>query len=976
MSTTRKSRRPTIARRLAYTLSSWAASPTGLSIVAWQVDEREGAPGYGARRIRVNPIKPSSGVRDQGLIDGGFARLWDANETRDPVHNGIALPTGARGGELFDLLLDGGRLHWEILDRPALTRGPQRQGRAAWRTDVDAVERPAIEVVDADVLGLSCARWIDAPSGRAGEIDPGLSHESMASFLRHAPLNPGGRLPLAARAALTEAGLPLPRERSLRIEGRLRPSPILVAIRLAEPGAAEVEIDARVVFDYDGVEIESSTRGHTARVVRDDEVIERSRWLVLERQMIEEPVASGFSVATAGRLRWSGSEDKWWALLEDGLAALERRGWTVRTESEARPEEIDRWFAHVTPAATSEFEQAQARAEAMERTGRTRAPRDVPAAGPTGRRWFVSLGVEIDGERVDVWPAVLEAIATARRKDDELDVRDDLVVRVGERMIRIPAARLQAIIDLVRGMGDAPLDPSTPLRGNVTSLAALDVDEWEGELQAASFFARLQRLRPIERIAPPSSLGTELRDYQRDGLTWLQFLGRNEFGGVLADDMGLGKTVQVLSHLLVEAASDRLEGPSLVVAPTSVVQGWMRESARFAPRLRTVLLHGPKRDEAYARLDEADLAITTYGVLLRDAERLDRAFHLVVLDEAQAIKNPGTKVAAAARTLRAKQRVCLTGTPIENNLQELWSLFAFAEPALLGPRREFARTFRTPIEQRNDQSRLIALRNRVRPFMLRRTKSAVLDQLPPKTEVVRHCEIAGDQRDLYESVRISMSREVREALRQRGIERSQMVILEALLKLRQVCCDPRLVKSPAARRVQNSAKLEQLMALLGGLLPAGRRVLLFSQFTSMLTLIAGELDRAGIRWLELTGSTRNRQAVVDRFQAGEAPVFLISLKAGGTGLNLTAADTVIHYDPWWNPAVEDQATDRAHRIGQDKPVTAYRLVARGTVEETMLAMQRAKRTLADGLHERGGSARSSGLRFDERDVEALLEPLA
>ena len=330
-------------------------------------------------------------------------------------------------------------------------------------------------------------------------------------------------------------------------------------------------------------------------------------------------------------------------------------------------------------------------------------------------------------------------------------------------------------------------------------------------------------------------------------------------------------------------------------------------------------------------------------MLWRDEEVLAKHdFHLLILDEAQYVKNAATKSAATIRELRARHRLCLTGTPLENHLGELWAQFDFLLPGFLGTRQDFTRRWRTPIEKGGDAVRRELLARRIRPFMLRRRKDEVAAELPPKTMIVRTVELEGAQRDLYETVRAAMQEKVRAAVAAKGLARSHIIVLEALLKLRQVCCDPRLVKISQAARIKESAKLDLLLDMLPELIEEGRRILLFSQFTSMLDLIAAALEKAGIPYVMLTGDATDRVTPVKRFKQGEVPLFLISLKAGGVGLNLTAADTVIHYDPWWNPAVENQATDRAHRLGQDKPVFVYKLITAGSVEEKIVAMQEQK----------------------------------
>ncbi|HED19792.1 MAG TPA: DEAD/DEAH box helicase, partial [Gammaproteobacteria bacterium] len=442
---------------------------------------------------------------------------------------------------------------------------------------------------------------------------------------------------------------------------------------------------------------------------------------------------------------------------------------------------------------------------------------------------------------------------------------------------------------------------------------------------------------------------------------------------ILADDMGLGKTVQALAHVLLEKEQGRADRPSLVVAPTSLMFNWRHEAERFTPSLKVLVLHGPQRHKRFADIANHDLILTTYPLLSRDKEPLlAHAYHLLILDEAQVIKNPRAQASRVVRDIDARHRLCLTGTPLENHLGELWSLFDFLLPGLLGDSKQFRRHFRTPIEKHADEITAQRLSRRIRPFLLRRTKQQVATELPPKTEIIQTVVLEGKQRELYETVRLAMHRRVREEIERQGMGRSHIVVLDALLKLRQVCCDPRLVKMASAQKVKQSAKLAMLMALLPEMVEEGRRILIFSQFTTMLGLIENELKNADINYVKLTGQTRDRAKPVQQFQAGKAPVFLISLKAGGVGLNLTRADTVIHYDPWWNPAVERQATDRAHRIGQQQAVFVYKLLCEGTLEEKIHAMQQRKQVLADSLYQSDGG---NAPQWDEQSLDALFGPL-
>jgi SNF2 family DNA or RNA helicase len=419
----------------------------------------------------------------------------------------------------------------------------------------------------------------------------------------------------------------------------------------------------------------------------------------------------------------------------------------------------------------------------------------------------------------------------------------------------------------------------------------------------------------------------------------------------------------------------------LIVAPTSVLSNWQRELRRFAPSLSYCLWHGSERTNHKSAFLSADVVITSYALLHLDSDfLLAQQYTMVVLDEAQFIKNPRTKVSQAARQLVAEQRLCLSGTPVENHLGELWSLFDFVQPGLLGSEAQFSRLYRKPIEIQGSSYRSEILAKRLAPFILRRTKNQVAKDLPAKSEFIQTLTMGDAQRELYDSLRLSMHKQLRQLIAAQGVSGSHIEILDTLLKLRQVCCDPRLLapsgnaqngevqKSDASN--SDSVKMRFLVEQIPALIEEGRRILLFSQFTSVLTLVGQAMDAIEVPYLQLTGSTRNRQALVDRFQSGEIPLFLISLKAGGTGLNLTAADTVIHYDPWWNPAVEDQATDRAHRIGQDKPVFVYKLVTENTVEEKILALHARKRSLAEGIYT---NKAASSMSIGVEDLEFLMQ---
>lgn len=478
--------------------------------------------------------------------------------------------------------------------------------------------------------------------------------------------------------------------------------------------------------------------------------------------------------------------------------------------------------------------------------------------------------------------------------------------------------------------------------------------------------ARLHGFEAVEAADPPPSFQGELRQYQREGLGWMHFLREFHLGGCLADDMGLGKTVQVLA--LLEERRVAEAGPSLVVVPKSLVFNWRLEAARFAPELRVRDYTGGQRKKEPLDPSSFDLLITTYGTLRRDAPHLkDIEFDYVILDEAQAIKNEKTASAKAARLLRGRQRLAMSGTPIENRIDELWSLFEFLNPGMLGAASVFGALKDGVGSGLGSQDGRAMLARTLRPFILRRTKEQVAPELPPRTEQTVMVELEAAERKMYDELRDHYRSALLARVDAIGIKRAKIEILEALLRLRQAACHPALVDK---RRVKtSSSKLDVLVDQLQQVIAEGHKALVFSQFTSFLALVRERLDKEGIVYEYLDGSTRNRQARVEHFQSDpDCPVFLISLKAGGYGLNLTAADYVFVLDPWWNPAVEAQAIDRSHRIGQTRHVMALRLIARDTVEEKVLQLQQHKRDLADAIL----SADAGALAAIGREELALL----
>ncbi|CAN5204239.1 hypothetical protein BH11PSE11_BH11PSE11_37690 [soil metagenome] len=702
---------------------------------------------------------------------------------------------------------------------------------------------------------------------------------------------------------------------------------------------------ASLVFSYDGEQvtigaepgassIERPSRLGLERIMRDQEA---------ERRAFQRLADSGFAPAAEPQLVRSipnalglPQVAAWMEFDREIAPVLAQQGWQIDKLDSYRFElvDVEDWYANVD---------------------------DADQKG-SGNAWFeLELGIVVNRERVSLLPVLVELIRSAPQDFNpqaiagHADSDQMLATLPGGVRVALPWGRIKPILATLGELyfterAGSSMRLSTLDAARLEELAAGTQLRWIGGERLRSMGKRLREFGGVEPVAPPQGLQATLRDYQREGLAWMQFLREFDLAGILADDMGLGKTVQTLAHILIEKENGRLTRPALVVAPTSLMSNWQDEAARFTPDLRVLVLHGTGRASRFDEIDNFDIVLTTYALLPRDEERLrEHQYHLVVLDEAHYIKNARSKAAQTAGLLPARHRLCLTGTPLENHLGELWSQFHFLLPGLLGDEKSFNADFRAPIEKQGNHQRRELLIRRLKPFLLRRTKDKVAKELPPKTEMVRMVELDGAQRDLYETVRLAMDRKVRDEIEKKGVARSQIVILEALLKLRQVCCDPRLVKTASTKLATPSAKLIDLMQMLEELLDEGRKILVFSQFTSMLALIEAELEKRRLPYALLTGDTKDRAGAVRSFQQGEVPLFLISLKAGGVGLNLTAADTVIHYDPWWNPAAENQATDRAWRIGQDKPVFVYKLIAKGTLEEKIQTLQQKKAELARAM---------------------------
>ena len=899
-------------------------------------------------------------------IDRTIGRLAQAAGVME--HSGYGLSETLLGA-LLDLLVQTRRTHWQSLKNPALHYQPIERGSIAWILDNEGRQRARLQGHPTSALLPSVPLWyVDPERGVAGTVQVDATPE-IAALVAAAPmLSPAQaeRAHVSLRHVFSSAGIEPPTA-SVNVQ-TVDEDPIPVLRLLLLPSArngtyrAPARAAAELRFQYGERLVAPGEAQRDVRTSQGDAVTLWPRRIAFEQSAARKlppigfsPLGWPFEIERERSLYFFAYDEEWhWIrFLDTQVPEFVRAGWSI---------EVDPKFPYAVLQPGDEWA--------------------IDVAEDIRPQWFeLELGIEVEGKRIPLLPILVNALeraghslatnpkAIAQRSEPLLGKLSD------GKYVSLAPERVARILATIGALVAESNEPSRNGRINVPAVRAAALADADGMAlrwtHARSLRATIDALVGYaERsVKLPKSFKAELRPYQREGVAWLQTLREQSFGGILADDMGLGKTIQVLAHIAIERTSKRLASPVLVVAPTSVIPNWRAEIARFLPAARVLSLTGPDRSDRFAEIDDAEIVLSTYALLPRDIEAFaERDWSLVVLDEAQAIKNPKAKAGIAAARLRANQRIALTGTPIENHLEELWSIYEFTVPGLLPDRTRFSRIFRTPIEKHGDALRRRALAARIKPFFMRRTKEQVAPELPEKTEIVQRIELRGAQRDLYETIRIAMHKRVSEEVARRGLARSRIVLLDALLKMRQVCCDPRLLKLAAAQTVRESQKLEALMEMLESLLEDGRRILLFSQFTSMLDLIKPELATREIAFVELRGETRDRETPVARFQANEVPLFLISLKAGGTGLNLTAADTVIHYDPWWNPAVERQATDRAHRIGQSQHVFVYKLIAEGTVEERILELQQRKGELAAGLLD--DTASKLDLSID--DIERLF----
>jgi superfamily II DNA or RNA helicase len=971
MAVSKKTSKTTASRNQIFYFLHWTEDACGFGVTVHKGREAENAMEWWT--IDRALIKPPPFVAEE---DVSILRLLWAERAHDSGLRAFSLGP-QHGGDILQRMARTGRLY-PANDFSPLLLAETRPAIVSWLLDGNGRQRPCFTPTPAAslVIPLQPPWYVDLDEGVIGALDVPGNPAVIARLFSLPPLS--AKEAALVAEALTELApeLQIPAEDA---SARLRhidasPVPVLRLQTLDTHGnrnwrgyvasfnAGSFDV-VLPVFRYQDAEIKPDDirefttlpDGETVRILRRSEQEKALMNSLAETGLQKIP---GYALHTFGSPPDSAyglaNESLWPAFMQEGLVRLRNAGWQIEFEEDFRHHalHVEGWDAELLESDNG---------------------------------WFdLDMGIVVEGQRLPLAPLLaslfrrdtrwLDSVQLNRIDDDELI---ELMTPANLR-IRAPAGRLKplaaTLIDLFDGFTGG--DTLRLSRFDAPRLAELsDTSRWQfrGQRDVLALADQLSAAQGITHIDSPAGLGLELRSYQKEGLAWLQFLRQQKLSGILADDMGLGKTAQALAHLLLEKEAGRLDRPALIVLPTSLIFNWKNEAVRFAPSLSILSLHGAERKTRFVDIPVHDVVLTTYPLLWRDAHELTQhRYHLLILDEAQTVKNARSQGAEVVRKIEARHRLCLTGTPLENHLGELWSQFDFLLPGFLGDSNTFVKYWRTPIEKLGDAQRRNLLARRIRPFILRRKKEEVARELPPKTIIVRKVELAGSQRDLYETIRAAMDAMVREEVASKGFSRSQIVILDALLKLRQVCCDPRLVKAASAQRVTERAKLDLLMTMLPEQVDEGRRILLFSQFTSMLSLIETELKLVGLDYVILTGDTSDRETPVRRFQAGEVPIFLISLKAGGVGLNLTAADTVIHFDPWWNPAVENQATDRAHRLGQDKPVFVYKLIIAGSIEEKILALQERKADLAAGIL---SEDRSIDLKFGEDDIAALFAPL-
>ncbi len=954
---------PTLPQRMPHemVIEAWTRQTAGHGKQTWRAQDRYDRSWTYNLRTPVDTWLAKQLTEYYGDLSGGTVK-------------------GIGGANWLDQAITTGRTRWRSVDGPVLHMAGSKSANFEWTIVGNGEQRLTLTGGSPDLHHFACTPplMIDGESGAVHKVETNVD-SVLAERLLNLP-------PVPLHAVSTLAGqwnelaghtVPPPIIPNLTELGMITPVPILTfkdeilevylprrasyysASLLKTPTAF-----ARLNFDYDGTIVNHATNATLILRTTEKATIQFQRHLTAEKQAFArltelglQPLKSFPEAKPKPTQAWDmtlqpGARPSHFAsILKNHVPGLQADGWRIVY--------APRWslaFVEIEPGSLS-F--------------------DVE---PSGIDWFdIQLGARIDGKPIDILPLLRRMLDQhGEALLDHTALSLSIEIAPG-KIAQVPMEKIRPVLLMLLQFASRDQPGTGKLRLPARDLAALADFEsgtnahipWTGADALRALARSLTQLQ-LQPTKTPDTFNAALRPYQHQGLDWLQALHGAGFGGVLADDMGLGKTVQALAHITTLKAAKTLKHPVMIVCPTSVLPNWQAEFAKFAPSLTVLLWHGATRKTLSPQIGAQDVILTSYPLLVRDIETLKaQPFSLIIHDEAQMLKNPKTASFKVAKLLKARQTLAMTGTPVENQLTDAWSLMELVTPGLLGTLDQFNRNIAKPITRDNDAQAKRLLARRLRPFMLRRTKDQVANDLPAKSEIPEWIDLTEPQQVMYESMRLMMQKRVREEIARVGLMRSHIIFLDALLKLRQICCDPRLLSGQDSTAA-TSAKLSRLMEMLPQLLAEGRKVILFSQFTSMLDLIKPELDQLGITFVEIRGTTKDRQTPVKDFQSGKVPLILVSLKAGGTGLNLTAADTVILYDPWWNPAVEAQAIDRAHRIGQTKPVFVHRLIARGTIEEKILSLQDKKRSLAATLWgEEADGAESA--KLTEADVQFLLE---
>ena len=900
-------------------------------------------------------------------IDKEILRRLDLCERKHLYHNDIYLD-GPLGWQALQKMLITRRCFWESMDNEPLTRGPKISLELDWKLTQQENLRLYQLTLNTESTGKFALTdppcLINTTHNQLEEIDTKLTQKQFSQLLATPAIAEKdiNQFNLNMIEKRLDHHLPLPIKTPIEELSEL--SAIPKAVFSMDHDANAPNYYLQLSFIYGDTEVQPLDQT-TIVQQKEGKIYRLTRAQDYELKLLQAIVDLGFELkpkinddgttsnqllaAVPEEINYLDEINQWKKFIDIDRWELEQQGWLIETAPDFQLNFIhpdDEWEVDIE----------------------------------TENDWF-SLKFDIRlGDSEDTKLSLVPIISQLLNEYDIDRLPEEILIEhLPGQFLVLLKEKLQPIIDLMVEMFDSlPIGEDTIKLSNFDALLLnqLDSDEslnlqWSGDLRLKEIGKKLANFDGIKKVAPPKSFKGELRDYQSQGLSWLQFLREFEFSGILADDMGLGKTIQTLVHLQKEKTARRMKSPCLIVAPTSLMSNWKKEASIFTPNLKVHISQGSERHEHFENLEKYDLILTTYPLVGRDFNvLLEINYHYIVLDEAQNIKNPKSKTSKSIKALKSNHKLALSGTPMENHLGELWSIFDFLMPGFLASQKNFTAKYRNPIEKDNNLVMARMLNKRVKPFLLRRSKQLVASELPPKTEIVKTVSFNTSQSLLYETIRLSMEKKIQRAISTKGLNRSHITILDALLKLRQVCCDPQLVKLEQAQKVKHSAKMDLLMTMLPELVEEGRRVLVFSQFTSMLSIIEKALKAENIRYSKLTGSTRKRDEAIETFTSGKVNVFLISLKAGGVGLNLTEADTVIHYDPWWNPAVENQASDRAHRIGQDKPVFIYKLVVENTLEEKILEMQARKQALADGVY--GDKSAKDATKLTAKDLQELL----